>query len=330
MTFDPTSIALSAIAKTYEAVKEVPQEQETSVISSYEYKPNYTGYFSYNRLDLPPDGWGTTEYKKYISKLWFEKTRKINNNSNKYDLSQIKSKIIDIARYNYNLPNVAIVDLVTEFFRQESREQDNIPYWAFKKWITHYYNANEGTYRRWAILDEELAIVPRMHLVLESGEKLRISMARYFNCRIENDKIFVDNFDPRLLMQLGIPAVYKWLHKQTAHTEAECVELVLSGINLLIQSDNQSTHTQDGYSKRMETCVRNTINFEPYPWTSIPKAIDIRHGLMNIVESHGFTSADWWKSIELRGDKDVPSCLEKIKSKSRDLPKLIKNKDFVI
>lgn len=331
--FDPRKIALDAMAKAVESVEKIQTEAAgaaaTPLDMGYKYQPQYTGYHSHIRTHLPADGWSSTEYRDYINELWYKATGFRSTNSKKYDFSCIKKYILDDARYNYRLPNVTIIEMIGEFFLQDNLQlKEQIPYFAFKTWIRQYYNANHLIYKNWSSVDEELGVAPRLNLILEGGEAMRKSMAIYMQCQVHGNEIYVEKYDPRLLMQLGIPVMYQWLRKQTAHDKEECLGHILYGLDILLRSDQISASHVHGYTQRVETCVKNTIMFEPYPWIKVPDSIDIRTGLFEMCQNSGFNQRDWWRENELKGGSTVPGCLNKVKSKCKDLPKLVKNRDF--
>src|SRR5690606_28854956 len=119
----------------------------------------------------------------------YERTGKVYSGSTKYDNSKIKANLIDEARHSYHLPNQAIVDILEKFFEQDLEFEERFPFWKLKDFIRCYYNENMRIYEHWKSVDDYLSVVPRQHLVLESGESLRKDIARFMISEVRDGRV---------------------------------------------------------------------------------------------------------------------------------------------
>lgn len=309
IAFDPKQLALKAlqISKNNNENKNNASKQESCDVAETQRFLWITG--GRVNMAIPVDGWNSLHWYKYFSMHFRNVFDHMYTGKRKVDMLCLSSFLFRAQReLGMSASEVKeCIDWIAKNKMPMFKAQGKIYFIAnLKEDLNDFYNAKVYPLKH---ADEKNKTKNRDLFIDPSDYRESIKKFMIY----ENGKVI--DFDFRLLVQLGIPVILKYLTVQERFDEKEACDFILSKIEKIINEDLAKSHISKPTSPRFERIVKTSLDWEPYPW----KDFNWRNLIKKGIEFFEIDKNKWWRANPPIINLKPATCLIKLKSKKREV-----------
>lgn len=305
--FNPMQVALSAL-------NESKEKHGSNDFVGKDQKGNYseiseTQKFLWvsggrSNMGIPVDGWNSLHWYRYFSMHFRNVFGHSYTGTQKSDMAGLSAFLFKAQR-DLGMSGTEIKDCFDWIAKNKMpmmKNQGKIYFIGFlKDHLNEFYNSKIFAMKH---LDDKNQTKNR-DLFIDIRD-LRYSLKEFV---YRDSDMNLSDFDERILIQLGIPVVMQYLVVQENMTDFDARKLVLKKIEDIINKDL----SRGSSSPRFERIVKNSIDWEPYPWKDFSwrKIVDKAIVFLKINEK------DWYRAEPPIINLKPAACLKILKSKKR-------------